>query len=365
MPYLSIRTIGRGKNKPALIGWDRLTKQKPNGGLGLSSFRDIAAGLKMKYVARLLNGETSEWATMAKHLIHKEMKARAKRQEYLWWSVEEGLLLLPIVPSPKNSTVQHLTQRLEENPEIPIPERPGMEHPQDTLISTILHWKNLADELARAELTVTEIQAEEVANLQRLLQKTKTEVDRLQIATVGDGKVTRSNGKGNMEQCRIVQVQDLGVASPKTWVFRGARAERIRVSEESCKRNGEESETIEHLLWGCRHVRSIWEQLRRIMTEQRSVSPIAETLLGMINKALFGNQSHSPLLHIVATLLQSIWSDRNRAYHEGRGSSLPLLVTLKRARIEIEGLALSLRSREVGKNLEAQWDTITHLIGDS
>ncbi|KAL3698054.1 hypothetical protein R1sor_012130 [Riccia sorocarpa] len=96
-----------GQAKTTLVAWHRTTTQKCNGGLGLRTFRDTADILKMRYIARLLQGENTEWATMIKFLIHHEMKKQAKGREYRWCTVEEGMLLLKTIPTPKNLTVCH------------------------------------------------------------------------------------------------------------------------------------------------------------------------------------------------------------------------------------------------------------------
>ncbi|KAL3683777.1 hypothetical protein R1sor_001799 [Riccia sorocarpa] len=96
-----------GKSKTALVAWKENCKRKYNSGLGIKSFQDVEDTLKMKSMGRFLEGKNVEWAKMFRYLVHDSMKRRIKGKDYKWWTVEEGLLLLPTVPAPNNSLVKH------------------------------------------------------------------------------------------------------------------------------------------------------------------------------------------------------------------------------------------------------------------
>ncbi|KAL3678874.1 hypothetical protein R1sor_021830 [Riccia sorocarpa] len=97
-----------GRAKTALISWEKVTKQQENGGLGINPFRNVSEPLKMRYVGRLMGGETSDWANMARFVINHEMRNRSRSTEFRFWSVEEGLLMLPMITTPKDSAVRFL-----------------------------------------------------------------------------------------------------------------------------------------------------------------------------------------------------------------------------------------------------------------
>ncbi|KAL3678979.1 hypothetical protein R1sor_021935 [Riccia sorocarpa] len=213
-------TAGDGRAKTTLISWQRTTTQKTNGGLGFRTFKDTASILKMKYVTRLLQGEQSEWSTMMRFLIHQEMKKRVKGKEYRWWSVEEGLLLLPTIPAPKGSVVRHfvkawmkfreflcfnesdwslpgsitmsqlgaLTRRyctdyiMNEKVLIPLLRKlkcTSLMHLRDSSGQ----WLNIRSELGRKGFTLTTLQRSELDKFQRWLQKDNTDASTLQSST--------------------------------------------------------------------------------------------------------------------------------------------------------------------------------------
>ncbi|KAL3683402.1 hypothetical protein R1sor_001424 [Riccia sorocarpa] len=64
----------------------------------------------MRYMARFLHGETTEWANTMLYIVHMGMKKWVKGRTYHWWTVEEDLPLLPSIPAKKDSTVGHLVK---------------------------------------------------------------------------------------------------------------------------------------------------------------------------------------------------------------------------------------------------------------
>ncbi|KAL3691247.1 hypothetical protein R1sor_004898 [Riccia sorocarpa] len=431
-----------GRQKVALIGWDRITMAKSNGGLGIRPLRDVSAGLKMKYICRLLSGETAEWATMARYLLHQEMMKRARGQELRWWSVEEGLLLLAVIPTPKNSTLRHLVKAwtrirsslslAEGEWNVPkaltiaqfslllkrygrgeyLNERVVLPVLKKLKYTTLIHlqncrgvWKDIQWELQNAGIETTPMQKEEINNLQRLLRKTITRVDKLQDSDSWRWEGSEAPWKGWKQPSKFwmnilsrkEEPEDLsnkwdsqdatmqwserwraiwrsrGSYRSKIWLWRvlkqgfftGERAERIGVSTDPCKRCNNEPETIQHLFWSCRKAKAVWDRLRCRAMEVGASFRIPESLLGTIDEALNRNQPKNPLIHIVPRILQSIWYARNKKIHEGRESCIPIEETLKAARFEVEGAGNSRSSKEYWETLSAKWNELTRLIGDS
>ncbi|KAL3677394.1 hypothetical protein R1sor_027342 [Riccia sorocarpa] len=99
-----------GKAKTPLIAWSGITKPYNEGGLQYKPFSVTADSLKMRYMARLMEGEHSEWAQMLRYFIRTGMRSLTSNRERREWSVEEGLLLLPTIPTPKSSTTRHFVR---------------------------------------------------------------------------------------------------------------------------------------------------------------------------------------------------------------------------------------------------------------
>ncbi|KAL3699252.1 hypothetical protein R1sor_017274 [Riccia sorocarpa] len=103
-----------GRAKTPLIAWECLTKPFSEGGLQYKPFAAMAEALKLRQVARLLQGETNEWIQMLRHFLSTAMSRQTSRREYLTWTVEEGLLLLPSIPTAGSTTTKHLIKGWEK-----------------------------------------------------------------------------------------------------------------------------------------------------------------------------------------------------------------------------------------------------------
>ncbi|KAL3693269.1 hypothetical protein R1sor_006920 [Riccia sorocarpa] len=65
---------GDGKAKCSLVAWKYVAQPRLEGGLGILPFHTTSAALKMKYVAKLMTGEKSEWAQIIKYFIRSELQ---------------------------------------------------------------------------------------------------------------------------------------------------------------------------------------------------------------------------------------------------------------------------------------------------
>ncbi|KAL3685489.1 hypothetical protein R1sor_003511 [Riccia sorocarpa] len=72
---------GEGNFKKPLIGWGRICRDKSEGGLGLCTFKDQAATLKMRLVVRLIEEEDTSWIRLAEKLIGADFTAKKKTEE--------------------------------------------------------------------------------------------------------------------------------------------------------------------------------------------------------------------------------------------------------------------------------------------
>ncbi|KAL2620226.1 hypothetical protein R1flu_000431 [Riccia fluitans] len=64
----------------------------------------------MRYLGRLLNGEQSDWSSMLRFFIRKQLQKRTYCRKLRYWSVEEALLLLPSLATPMSETTNHFLQ---------------------------------------------------------------------------------------------------------------------------------------------------------------------------------------------------------------------------------------------------------------
>ncbi|KAL2621653.1 hypothetical protein R1flu_001858 [Riccia fluitans] len=96
--------------KTPLVRWDSVTKLKENGGLNIRPFQRVSDVLKMKYIGRILNGETTDWAEMARHFIRRQVQNKSYIREAKFWTAEECLLLLPSLSISCSETTNNMVQ---------------------------------------------------------------------------------------------------------------------------------------------------------------------------------------------------------------------------------------------------------------
>ncbi|KAL3687866.1 hypothetical protein R1sor_014175 [Riccia sorocarpa] len=103
-----------GRAKIPLIAWDGITKPYKEGGLQYKPFAVSADALKLRYMTRLLDGDRSKWAQMLQFFLRTGMRSQTSRREYQSWTEEEGLLLLPRIPTGSSPTTRHLIRAWEK-----------------------------------------------------------------------------------------------------------------------------------------------------------------------------------------------------------------------------------------------------------
>ncbi|KAL3685993.1 hypothetical protein R1sor_004015 [Riccia sorocarpa] len=74
----------------------------------------MAEALKLRQMARILEGERNDWTQMLRHFLSTAMTRQTSRREYRTWTVEEGLLLLPSIPTGGSTTTKHLIKGWEK-----------------------------------------------------------------------------------------------------------------------------------------------------------------------------------------------------------------------------------------------------------
>ncbi|KAL3677843.1 hypothetical protein R1sor_020799 [Riccia sorocarpa] len=85
-----------GNPKQALIAWDRVALPKAEGGLGWTKFKVMADALNVRQVSRIIEGGCAEWIQLARSFILRTLRRGSYQRECSQWTVQEGLILLPL-----------------------------------------------------------------------------------------------------------------------------------------------------------------------------------------------------------------------------------------------------------------------------
>ncbi|KAL3683468.1 hypothetical protein R1sor_001490 [Riccia sorocarpa] len=84
------------KGRTALIAWDRVALPKAEGGLGWTKFKVMADALNVRQVSRIIEGGCAEWIQLARSFILRTLRRGSYQRECSQWTVQEGLILLPL-----------------------------------------------------------------------------------------------------------------------------------------------------------------------------------------------------------------------------------------------------------------------------
>ncbi|KAL3692125.1 hypothetical protein R1sor_005776 [Riccia sorocarpa] len=85
-----------GNPKHALIAWERIAHDKGGGGLGWTSFKNMADALHTRLIGRVLEGDNAEWIHLARSFILRTLRRGAYQRESIQWTWQECLILLPV-----------------------------------------------------------------------------------------------------------------------------------------------------------------------------------------------------------------------------------------------------------------------------
>ncbi|KAL3679073.1 hypothetical protein R1sor_022029 [Riccia sorocarpa] len=96
-----------GQDRKPLISWDRICCTKEEGGLGLTSFQDQSLVLKMRLVTRILEGDTADWAEVARIMLEEDFTKKRVNTGKIR-SAGEILLLEPVNSKTLPRTLGHM-----------------------------------------------------------------------------------------------------------------------------------------------------------------------------------------------------------------------------------------------------------------
>ncbi|KAL3677354.1 hypothetical protein R1sor_027302 [Riccia sorocarpa] len=354
-----------GKAKLALLAWEQITQCRTQGGLDLHTFKQTSQALKMKFIARLLDGSRSEWAQMLKFFIKAEMQRRAHGNDCRTWTAEEGLILLPSFTCYSyNARVIHAWAKKMNI--IVLAE----------LRSNSATWWDLIDLSHRKGVNVTELQRQELTRFQDWLAKVDQGPPELHKSPSWKWKSTNQTWTGWEQHTGFWrkllftqprphkldvywEIQGHGISWSQRWkflwqsklalrnqlwvwkllrqaLFTGERAWKCRVTEGICQRCGQGRETVIHLFWTCREAEKTWSKLRTLLSRIGHSASLQPTLIGSFDAALSGLNVSQAFIQLLISTTSAIWKDRNSQVFRNRRSRTPVLQILKLTQQEID-----------------------------
>ncbi|KAL3688010.1 hypothetical protein R1sor_014319 [Riccia sorocarpa] len=226
-----------GKARLSLVAWEQVTQRRNHDGLEIPPFKQVSGALKMKFIARLLDGSTSEWAHMIKYFIKSEMQRRAPGSDCRNWTVEEGLILLPTIPCRDSPTTRNIlkgwlkirkhltldTQKLEIPLSFSIPQLTCLlqrYYEGDTYNTRVIQawarrnqitgmaqlwaegdrWINPRKISKRKGIPVTETQGRKLEIFFTWLTRRRQDLQSCTNANAGDGKARQARGQDGRNQ---------------------------------------------------------------------------------------------------------------------------------------------------------------------
>ncbi|KAL3675831.1 hypothetical protein R1sor_025779 [Riccia sorocarpa] len=72
-----------GNPKTSLIAWERIAQEKGKGGLGWTSFKNMADALNVRLVGRILEGGNTEWIQLARSFILRTLRKGSYQREHI------------------------------------------------------------------------------------------------------------------------------------------------------------------------------------------------------------------------------------------------------------------------------------------
>ncbi|KAL2641639.1 hypothetical protein R1flu_009226 [Riccia fluitans] len=285
----------------------------------------------MRYVGRLLSGESSDWAHMIRFFVREQMLKRS----YCWvvkhWTAEEGLLLLPKFSTPRSETTNSIVHswfkyrkylKLDEdalvlpgsltlrqilellkryrmdqgcgsgkNPwGISKPHADRCNHRIPRVAANCANRHSEAGTQPKLEVAELRNRVEEglEANFWHKLEESEEATEDLSAKwPPGTYTLTWSS--------RWRKLWDRGgLPRVKIWLwkllqrafFTGKRATTMQVSYDPCCRCKAATESVSHLFYECSTSRTRWNQLRELAIESRASFHVAYSLLELIDKAI-------------------------------------------------------------------------------
>ncbi|KAL3701396.1 hypothetical protein R1sor_019418 [Riccia sorocarpa] len=355
---------------------------KQDGGLNWSRFRDKAAAMHIKCILRIVKGEETEWAQLARSLILRTMREGSYQRERCQWAVEDLLLVSSIQRikgSPTLSRMLRIWNRVKKGLAV------KGEYLQAILALRKAGINNIQEggcvhergESWLIRLRVQGIFPEEhiqgrILELENWARLKGT--PQLKLVETGGWK-WRDGTTGFTWNCgvrgwmtQICKRQNFDAELDRRWktrseqgewghrwnrlwngrftyrkqiwlwrllqrgYFTGSRAAEMGVSTGFCDRCILQMEDIEHVFWHCRVVRQRREGLR----ELNIIPQQSSTLLYWIDDTLQKAKCNTAYINLLTNYLEAVWRERNQRIFHGQVSRTPISGLLKRMYQDME-----------------------------
>ncbi|KAL3692070.1 hypothetical protein R1sor_005721 [Riccia sorocarpa] len=135
-------------------------------------------------------------------------------------------------------------------------------------------------------------------------------------------------------------------------LFTGSRAAEMGRDEGMCGLYPSRLETIEHVLWHCRHSERRRNGLRRL-----GIIPAGcNSVIQWLDYALEAGQRNPSLLNVTIGFLEAIWKERNHRIFRGTRTRIPIKVLLENSLVELENFPSANSSKETWTSIQRARD---------
>ncbi|KAL3678986.1 hypothetical protein R1sor_021942 [Riccia sorocarpa] len=332
------------------------------GGLGIVPFTTMSAALKLKLVARLLNGDKSEWSTMWRYFIRCELQKRAHgSNEMRYWTAEEALLLLPTIPSANSITGRHLIKSWMaarkhlhlDHRDLELPAAMTLkqlsllmsrywkrDHWCEKTIFSLLkrlevsmlghlkdgagQWIIVEQKLLQLGLTLTTEQSQQIGDFQAWLQRVHLTQAALEKSRNWRWEGEPDNWSGWIKYTAFWNKMIRPEKDPSEPAL--TRRWELQPGDQSWalrwRRLASTGGSPHTMLW-------LWRFIRQGVDS-------SSDLLHLIDRALSQSDTNRALVHLVLQALIQSWNDRNNATFRQKMSITPASLILEAARQAIE-----------------------------
>ncbi|KAL3680197.1 hypothetical protein R1sor_023153 [Riccia sorocarpa] len=324
-----------GNPKTSLIAWERVAQSRRNGGLGWTRFRLKAEALQIRCLVKILTGEDKEWRQLAKALSFGHIERERIREKDGSGGFEEGVLLgnlSKIKGSPTLSRMftgwRKILKKNQGTSWLQKMNSAGIfpDNEDRFLIERIEGW----------------IRRNRIGKGQLMLSSCWKWKDK-------EGHFTWENTTAEWIQRKVWAWKFL-----QRGCFTGSRAADIGVSNGICDLCPTSIETIDYILWACRHL-----DRRRAGLKRLGIIPgTCNSIMEWFDFALEAGKRDPSYLTVLIGYIEAVWKERNERIFRGKRTRIPIAGLLKNSLVEIEAYPTKLCAANTLRCLRKAKDTV-------